>query len=354
MNNLFKYDFDVLVSEFRARKKYIHEKRNGNLILFNYNDNAMYNNKWDEFICMCRGLILDIDKKEFVAIPFYKFFNVGEKKKIDKDEEIGECSITEKLDGSLGIIYFYNEKWRISTRGSFNSPQSKWAQEYLDRQDYNLVKGNTYLVEIIYKLNKIVCNYDFEGLFLLSINDKYGNEILSVNNIETGITSTKLYNFPPTTKWQELYDFVNTFSSNTEGIVIKKDNLRLKLKGNRYNLQHKSMSRITPLYVWECLKIGEHINYPEEFEEDINKIKNILLSQFNKKKDEIIEIKHLISNIENDKDIFILLKENKISKIIGKNISRRHSSDDDFIDISISNALWNDIRPTGNKLLGYN
>lgn len=354
MHPIINYEFDSLLPELRKRKRYIYEKTNGNLVLFNYNDNAMYDNKWDELICMCRGLIIDIDKKKIVAIPFYKFFNVGEKKKFDKNEEIGECKITEKLDGSLGIIYFYDNKWRVSTRGSFNSPQSKWAQEYLDKQNYNLIEGNTYLVEIIYKQNKIVCNYNFEGLFLLSANDKNGNEIYRDNLIETGISLVKMFDFPPTTKWQELYDFVNTFSSDIEGIVINKDNLRLKLKGKIYTLQHKSLSKITPLYVWECLKLGEHINYPEEFEEDINKMKTILTSQFNKKKDEIIEIKHLISNIENDKDVHNILKENKISRIIGKNTLRRHLSDEDFINLSISNAIWNEVRPTGNKLLDYN
>lgn len=352
MHPIFNYDFDILLSEFRKRKRFIYEKRDNDLSLFNYNDNAMYKNKWDEFICMCRGLIVDTKEKRFIAIPFYKFFNAKEKN-IDLNEMIGDAHITEKLDGSLGIIYHYNDKWNVSTRGSFKSPQSLYAQEYLDNNisKYNLIEGNTYLVEIIYKQNKIVCNYDYEGLILLSGNSDTGIELSYDDLLKTNMNTVNVLKFPSTTTYKELYDYVDTFTSDREGIVIRTHNDRFKIKGRRYLLQHKSISKITPLYIWECLKINEDIKYDEEHKDDVDKIKSILLSQYEDEKNMILNIKGKIQDISDDRDAFISCENNRIMM---KNISRRYLSDNDFIDDTVRNGIFNIIRPRGNKLKGYN
>ena len=69
--------------------------------------------------------------------------------------------------------------WILATRGSFTSPQAIKGRELLEKYDYNrLAKDYTYLFEIIYPENRIVCNYDFEDLILLGmIHTKTGDEV---------------------------------------------------------------------------------------------------------------------------------------------------------------------------------
>jgi hypothetical protein len=62
----------------------------------------------------CRGLILNTNKDfEVVSFPYLKFFNYceGNSSKIDWEN----CRVYEKIDGSLMILYFYNEEWHVST-----------------------------------------------------------------------------------------------------------------------------------------------------------------------------------------------------------------------------------------------
>ena len=63
----------------------------------------------------CRGLILN-SKKDFevVSFPYVKFFNYceGNAAKIDWENE---PRVYEKIDGSLMILYFYNNEWNVST-----------------------------------------------------------------------------------------------------------------------------------------------------------------------------------------------------------------------------------------------
>ncbi len=141
----------------------------GNLELFNYTTHAQYNANWNVFTLIARGLIIDVKKQTVIATPFPKFFNFGEAKVWDTDKVPGEILVSQKYDGSLGIIFFDNEKWRVVTRGSFNSDPAIWGQKWLDENvDTRVLEvGNTYLFEIIYLGNRVVVPYDFQGMVLL-------------------------------------------------------------------------------------------------------------------------------------------------------------------------------------------
>ncbi len=100
----------------------------------------------------CRGLILD-DLGGIVARPFLKFFNFGEGGAGIPVVPLavqqasggggkggsggsggggGEFIAYDKLDGSLGITYFYGGKAYIATRGSFVSEQAQVATRMLN------------------------------------------------------------------------------------------------------------------------------------------------------------------------------------------------------------------------------
>lgn len=143
--------------------------------ILNYSELAAYSRTWDEVTLQCRGLIVD-DQNEVIARPFPKFFNDGEHDgdRLPQLDLSAPVEVTDKLDGSLGILYPNEGEWAIATRGSFESDQAKWAtrhyeDEYADH--FTPQPGYTYLFEIIYKANRIVVDYDFEDLVLLAVVD---------------------------------------------------------------------------------------------------------------------------------------------------------------------------------------
>ena len=89
--------------------------------IYNYSRKTQYENNWDEITKQCRGLILD-NEGYVIAKGFDKFFNMEELVSEDIPNETFE--VFEKLDGSLGILFWYEGKWILSTKGSFFSEQS--------------------------------------------------------------------------------------------------------------------------------------------------------------------------------------------------------------------------------------
>src|SRR4051812_27421593 len=89
------------------------------LWIANYTEKAAYESHWDNVTLNCRGLIFNAFG-DILARPFPKFFNYGQAScpVIDLDEE---AIVSDKMDGSLGILYKFDGKLAIATRGSFTS-----------------------------------------------------------------------------------------------------------------------------------------------------------------------------------------------------------------------------------------
>jgi RNA ligase len=118
------------------------------LTIWNYSPKVQYERLWDEITLQCRGLVTN-SKGEIVARPFRKFFNYEEHKPEDIPNE--NYVVYEKMDGSLGILFNYENEWILATRGSFTSQQAIKGKELLGKYPLDkLNKNNTYLFEIIY------------------------------------------------------------------------------------------------------------------------------------------------------------------------------------------------------------
>lgn len=116
------------------------------LYIYNYTAKTQYERVWNETTMTCRGLIADADGY-IVSRPFQKFFNWDELERLP-DEPF---EVYEKLDGSLGILYWLDDKPYIATRGSFDSEQAIEANKMLAEIDPSVFDRNcTYLFEIIY------------------------------------------------------------------------------------------------------------------------------------------------------------------------------------------------------------
>lgn len=255
------------------------------LTIWNYSPKVQYEKLWDNITIQCRGLVTN-SKGDIIARPFKKFFNYEEHKPEDIPNE--EYVVYEKLDGSLGILFNYENEWILATRGSFTSPQSIKGKEILNKHDISsLRKDNTYLFEIIYPENRIVVDYgDQEKLVVIGgIHTKTGDEIPDSSLFwlqDAGFEIVTTYK-----TWGEGYDLLKEeISKDREGYVIRfKSGFRMKIKGEEYKRLHKILTNISNRDIWEYLKENKPFDelidkVPDEFYEWVKKTADDLVEKY--------------------------------------------------------------------------
>ena len=243
------------------------------LTIWNYSEKVQYESLWDKITLMCRGLVTN-SNGDIVGRPFKKFFNMEE----GKHTTTSEFDVYDKMDGSLGILFYYDDQWVLATRGSFTSEQSIKGFDLLQKYDYDkLHKDYTYLFEIIYGDNRIVVQYDFEDLVLLGmINTNTENEVdLHSEGVDLRLKNLiQNIGFRVVKKYDGITDFTtlkNIIKDDEEGYVVKFSNGdRIKIKGVEYLRLHKIMTNISTTTVWEILSTGGKIEdlliqVPDEF-----------------------------------------------------------------------------------------
>lgn len=236
-------------------EKYISRQKHPTLDLYihNYTHRAQFDRVWNEETLQCRGLIMDSDRN-IVSRPFRKFFNLGE---LSEDVDLsGDFSVTEKMDGSLGISYITPAGMGIATRGSFVSDQALKAQEILKSKYGNVAFWGhlTYLFEIIYPNNRIVVDYaGKEDLILLSIIETASGKELSYDQIVQEYGGM----LPIVPRFDGITDFEKVEQRpNSEGYVVHypSTGLRFKLKFEEYVRLHKIVTGVNKKRIWEYLR----------------------------------------------------------------------------------------------------
>lgn len=239
-----------------------------NLFILNYGEKAQFDRIWDSVTNVCRGLIVEGDclcTAKVVARGFNKFHNLNTEyipetleANLPKD---APPLVTKKLDGSMGVLYQYDGQWWVATRGSFDSEQARWATAYLRAY---LAKGHVPMVwgygaiaftpvcEIIYSSNRIVVDYDFEGLV-----------VLSMINVETGREASReiveqyasMNGFPVVEKFDKsLAECAAENTLNEEGYVLTYSNgIKVKVKFAEYVRLHRILTGLNPKAIWELL-----------------------------------------------------------------------------------------------------
>ena len=245
------------------------------MVQFNYTQAAMFADRWNWFECVSRGLIIDATTGEIVAYPFDKFFNFGQGERYPTTLEIKE--VTEKRDGSMGILYWLNETPFIATRGSFESDQALWASQYLlenCRQLEQLPENVTVIFEIVYPENRIVIDYgDERSLTLLAMrNNSYPYTYLPRETLEYYATLChfklpQVYNFASV---QDIINVLPNLPATEEGYVVEfADGSRFKLKGETYKALHILANSLSMKTVLDIVISGNYDTWiegvPDEF-----------------------------------------------------------------------------------------
>ena len=226
-------------------------KRDGKLILFKYNQiNSDFN---EEICCEARGLILEEGTWKVVRMAFKKFFNLGEgfAAKIDWNSAVG----SEKLDGSIISVFYYDGKWRIATNSTIDAfkaelngvgPYKTFGELFesvLPLPTFaNYNKRRCWTFELVSPYNKVVINYPETKVYLLSVRDMDSLEELCLDAVEmladaNGLAVPKRYNFSNKEDYNKL---VKKMDDTHEGIVVRdNEGKRVKIKTLTYFNLHK-------------------------------------------------------------------------------------------------------------------
>lgn len=268
------------------------------LRIYNYSRNCQFEEYWDHLTLMCRGLVLDHDGN-IIARPFRKFFNLEE----SKHTPTTDFEVYEKMDGSLGILFNYNDEWILATRGSFTSDQAIRGKKILEKYRMTLlsdkdvyqaicgvdVRDYTILGEICFKENRIVVDYgDMEDFVLLGMVNKYDGSELEHNKV---MKLGDVLGVPVVKKYDGVNDYkeikTTLYRDNAEGFVIKFSNGdRCKIKFEEYVRLHRLLTNFSNVDIWESLKNGDNIEdllkeVPDEFDKWVrNTISSLRYSFF--------------------------------------------------------------------------
>lgn len=248
-------------------------KEKDGLILFNYTIGATLARRWNWFERNARGLILNRETGEVIARPFEKVFNWGENyQSVVPPLAENIVRITEKMDGSLGILYrierniVAERRYQIATRGSFDSEQAQWGTRHLYFRHENILDGwlpdeCTLLFELIYPENRIVVDYKGNSMMtLLAARNRHTGEYYSPGFLRD---VAKRYNFTIPTEHvipgdaHRISQVIKEWDDNKEGVVAEfSDGSRWKFKAESYVKVHRLLSTLSFKRILEAVKEG--------------------------------------------------------------------------------------------------
>lgn len=288
----------------------IQQHPEADLLIHNYSQKTQFERFWVPETLQSRGLITRPDGL-VIARPFPKFFNVGEREEAIPNESF---EVYEKLDGSLGILYFFEGQPRIATRGSFTSEQSQVANRILQRK-YGHVSFDpsiTYLFEIIYPDNRIVVDYgDLEDLILIGMVETATGRELSL--VDIGLPIVKKYD-----GIKDIEVLAELEEDNREGFVIRfESGLRLKFKFDEYVRLHRILTQISPIRIWEMLRDGGTVDdmvedVPDEFFGWMKEVAADLQAQYRKIENEAKAVFKVLETRKETAAYFLTQKHDRI------------------------------------------
>lgn len=282
--------------ERRVEEGWLRRQTDGDtgLQIFNYTEATQYGRKWDKYTLACRGLVLDSDYN-LVAKPFPKFFNLGEPDcpALPEGADVG-FEAFEKIDGSLGIWFFHDGRWRVVTRGSFQNEYVEWAVA-------NAPDLSTFPTHYTI-LSEICMPSDLDGM-PRAVKHEPGIYYLGATDLHSMVdlnpgTTAHMWR-GPTAKIHEAasVDELTHRAKRREGMegwVVRYHNgLRVKIKTSWYLHIFRAISALNEKHVKELmLKAGldEWLkDFPEELQDEARAIYDGIQARFVTRRDVIIK-----------------------------------------------------------------
>lgn len=303
--------------------------------------------KSNPLVIESRGVILDSSNGWVpVARPFDRFYNYGES--CASQIDFRTSRIQEKVDGSLCIVYFYDGKWNVATKGSpdasgnvgennFTFADLFWTiagQQgvtdflYSDKAFKNL----TFLFELTSPYNKVVVWYKKSQLTLIGVRDILSgiehNTAWYANDPE--MNPVKEYSF---LSIEEMVAFAKNING-TEGegfVVVDASFNRVKVKSENYLALSHLKDGFGPRRVLEIVRNAE-------------------TEEFKKYLDSFPEMLPLFDEVKKKYDALVLTLEEQYDKI--KGISSQKDFAFEALKTPVSGAMF-EVRKRGISFQKY-
>jgi len=259
-------------------------KKLGNLAIVKYPKEHKFSK--DNIIRCSRGLIFDLENKNIVN---YSLDGALDKEEFFERVDIGDIAIEKIVDGTMCNLYYYNNKWRVSTKFSIDASISKFRNQRSFRE----------LLDDVINLDKLPLDTKFCYSLLLQHRDNRIVTPISQNNVyflestnvitgeklfsDIGISPVPLiYLFGQTmsnqldlSSLEKIENYVNSLDWKEPGVMLfSKDRkyrcaiynpnyLKVKeLLDNQFNIKYL----LTKLLVnSEYIKVGEILSYYPEY-----------------------------------------------------------------------------------------
>ena len=304
-------------------------KRHGNLVILKYSKEAKENNL-TEIESKCRGHIFDMDNKVLVCNPQRGSVTYNEFK---DNVPFKYCVVEENIEGTLINLYYYNNRWNVSTKFSINADESRFRSVKTYRQVFdsvfdwkkyenNLDKKFTYSFVLSFKDNKLVT----------PINNTVLHHIETINNvtnenvfIDIGIKHPKIIHIDNSINGINKYINISSYDN------LEKKLEKLNYTERGYMLYSKDRkyraSMLNPKYlkVLNMIKDQSDVNYlcfeSAYYKKNKGDIVKYLPEYHNKFNNIELEFKSFIKNLY---DIYVkkycfkqeVTYNNKISKLL--------------------------------------
>ena len=281
----------------------------------------------------CRGVVVDASEPIAVGRPFDRFYNYGEVPDITKSINFENCTVFDKLDGSI-ITFYFSEKyntWLVSTkstttaRSSFtknriaflhlilealncNSEHFSKMSPYIPEEtlfiddsvfwtymdminniiDPHFDRSYTYICELTSPHNQIVTKYDESELTLIGCRhiDGYYRDINEMSG--TLLNVPKTYQVNGLDEIQKVLDDLNNGKENVlEGFVVmdNETHVRTKIKSGTYLKIHRALGgKFTRKDAIRVAMDGEEDEFLSYYPEHKDAVMDLV-----KKREEIIE-----------------------------------------------------------------
>lgn len=189
----------------------------------------------------CRGLIIN-DEGLIVARPFPAIHDLRSQDELPP----GSFTVTDKVDGTLGIMYWLDDQPHIATRRAFEDNYGRTARATEVLRSYAAVypfrRDLTYLWESVDSQDK--------DRYLVDYGDRRDLTLLAIIETATGrelpLPDREEVPFPVVPTYPDIHDTVELRAEvnqrpNTEGFVIRMDETgeRFRIKSDTYTWQAK-------------------------------------------------------------------------------------------------------------------
>ena len=298
----------------------------------------------------CRGTVINMRTCELVLLPFRKFFCINETEECSMEvvtEKIKHAKlveITDKLDGSMLAIRWYNNDIFVGATGSLSAkknPRLRICKKYITdnhKEMFQKYKDWTFIFEIILFNFPQIVEYPKEkdGIYLIGARNVHTGETLPYYKLkELAEKYQILMTEIDTHSLSEILTIRNNYKANQkEGWVIRVDDTLYKMKCDDY-LEMNKLLGTSPnviLRAWLAGVLDDAkayytnpymIEYIESFEHMFQKFADINAQIVNQYYDQFKHIKDM-------KEFAIAVQQSKIPKKYKKFVMNKRNGKDNY------------------------